>query len=353
VRPIPALRLLQRLWHAVTYLWRNELPGGGVEHTLPRVLAWIDAERAAPAPERRPFFAFVNLMEPHPPLTYREGYTEQFARPGDTPRKLRGAEKNTVVDAVRSRGGGIAGERMQALGVLYDGELRYVDHHLGEFVRALEARGVLDETLLVVTADHGEAIGDHGKLSHLQSVYEEVARVPLVLRHPRLPAGRRVATRVQSWDLFRTLIEFAGIAEPLPADARLSWNLLDPALLEGQAPARPIVVEEEPAEWRRRLAGGDLAGDVSLDGRYKAYYDGPLKYVWSDDGTRELYDLARDPRELRNRARARPREVERLAKSLEAWLGALPVNRTEQAPSPEIEVDDATRDRLRGLGYAD
>lgn len=352
VSPVPSLRLLQRLWHAVLFLWSNELPAGGVEHTLPRALEWIDAQRAGGGAAARPFFVFVNLMEPHPPLTYRPGFTSVFAGPGDSPRALRGAEKNAIAAVVRSRGAGIAADRMRALGVLYDGELRYVDHHLGAFARELERRGVLDETLLVVTADHGEAIGDHGLWSHLQSVYEEVARVPLVLRHPRLPAGRRVATRVQSWDLFRTLIEFAGIEEPLPADARLSVDLLDADLLAGRAAPRPIVVEEEPAEWRRRLAGGGLAGEVDLDRRFKAYYEGELKYVWGDDGRRELYDLRKDPGERRNRAPRRADDVERLARGLEAWLRDLPINRTEQG-GHELEVDPETRERLRGLGYAE
>jgi arylsulfatase A-like enzyme len=113
-----------------------------------------------------------------------------------------------------------------------------------------------------------------------------------------------------------------------------------------------VVTEEEPAEWRRRLAGGALIGGAELDHRFKAYYDGSLKYVWGDDGRRELYDLARDPRELRDLAPARPREVERLARALDAWLGALPADRMRAGEAP-VEIDPATRDRLRGLGYAE
>jgi arylsulfatase A-like enzyme len=295
---------------------------------------------------------FINLMEPHSPLTFRPGFTELFARPGDTPRSLRGAEKNAVAQVAGRPAGGLPVEAMRALGVLYDGELRYMDHHLGSFVRELERRGILADTLLVVTADHGEAIGDHGLWSHLQSVYEEVARVPLVLRHPSLPAGRRVATRVQTWDLFRTVARFAGIPGPLPVEASLAIDLLESALLAGGAAPRPVVTEEEPAEWRRRLAGGALIGGAELDHRFKAYYDGSLKYVWGDDGRRQLYDLARDPRELRDLAPARPREVERLTGALDAWLGALPVDRMRAGEAP-VEIDPETRDRLRGLGYAE
>jgi arylsulfatase A-like enzyme len=354
VRPVEPLRLLQKVWHAVLFLWSNELPGGGVEHTLPRALDWIDAQRARSGPDGRPrpFLVFINLMEPHSPLTFRPGFTDAFAGPDDTPRSLRGAEKNAVARVAGKPSAGLPVEAMRALGVLYDGELRYMDHHLGAFVRELERRGLLADTLLVVTADHGEAIGDHGLWSHLQSVYEEVARVPLVLRHPSLPAGRRVTARVQTWDLFRTVAAFAGIPGPLPVEAALAQDLLDPALLDGAGPSRPVVTEEEPAEWRRRLAGGALIGGADLDHRFKAYYDGPLKYVWGDDGRRQLYDLARDPRELRDLAPARPREVERLARALDAWLGALPVDRMRAGGAP-VEIDPETRERLRGLGYAE
>jgi len=355
---IEPIRLLQKGWEALQILWRNVETMGGAEYTLARTRAWIEDVRAGSEPETpTPFFAFVNLMEVHEPRTYRPDHTDLFRKPGQTPSRLQAVSHEAATAA--ARGQALSREQLHLLRVLYDGELRFVDHQIGAFVRDLERRGLLDETLFVITSDHGESIGDHGKTNHLQSVYEELVRVPLILRHPRLPAGLRVPTRVQTFDLFRTIVEFVGIAETLPEDARLSRNLLDPALLAGSAAPRPIVAEEEPSEWGirllRSLRGDDADADVpKLRRRYKAYYEGDLKYLWRGDGKSELYDLAKDPRERRNLARRRPADVERLARALAAWVETLPANRIDSGATPhEVEFDPETERALRALGYAE
>ncbi len=353
-RRLAPVRLLHNAWEEMVILWRNVEGSGGAAYTLGRASDWIDRRRAAPSGEpAAPFFVFVNLMEPHEPRTYRPGHTDLFADPEQTPDRLRKVPHEATAIAVR--GSTLSREQMKLLRVLYDGELRYVDAEIGAFVDHLEASGVLDDTLLVITSDHGEAIGDHGRTNHLQNVYEELVRVPLILRHPRLPAGRRVATRVQTFDLFRTIAEFVGIEGPLPDDARLSRNLVDPALLAGTAPPRPVVAEEEPSEWGIRLLRSLRGDDVdveSLRGRYKAYYEKDLKLVWRADGEHELYHLGRDPRELKNLAGKRPRVTRRLEGELEAWLADLPANRIEDAAdAPAMQFDAETERSLRALGY--
>src|SRR6185295_16795807 len=93
---------------------------------------------------------------------------------------------------------------------LYDGEIAYVDRRVGDLAQFLRGKGLLDETILVITSDHGEAIGDHGFLDHKMNVFEELLLIPLVVRHPgTVKAGRRIREPVMLQDLFATLLGLA------------------------------------------------------------------------------------------------------------------------------------------------
>src|SRR3990170_9028622 len=99
---------------------------------------------------------------------------------------------------------------------LYDGGVRYSDELLRRVVEALRARGMLDRTLLVVLADHGEMLGEHGSFfGHGPSLYQQVVHVPLYLRHPpRIPGGVRVAAPVSTLSVFATVLELVGLEPP-------------------------------------------------------------------------------------------------------------------------------------------
>ncbi len=343
------LHLILNIWRQMKAYGRRDVVAGGAAYTLPRVLDWIETIRATGGPDDipRPFFVFINLMETHFPVLYRPDFTDLFMGPEDTVRDL--LRTNQDFFRVVRDPSYMSPEDYRRYGILYDGELRFADHHIGKFVRELKHRGLLDETLLIITSDHGEAIGDHGIFGHRQSVYDELTRVPLVLRHPRIQTpGRRVAGRVQTYDIFRTVLDFVGVEEPLPSDAALSRNLF-----EEPPKHRRIVAEEESAEWAVRFAP-KLAQQIDLSRvrkRYKAIHKGNFKYIWGTEGVRELYDLAKDPKEKKNLASELPDEVERLSRELALWLEQLPANRTEKAEQRRLKIDDETERRLRSLGY--
>ena len=343
------LHFLLKICRQMQAYWQRDSEAGGAAYTLPRVLDWIESVRSTGERDGNPapFFVFINLMEPHYPVSYKPGFTDGFMDPEDTVRDL--LRTNQDFFRVIRDPSAMSPEDYRRYGVLYDGELRYADHHLGMFLRELERRGLLDNTLLIITSDHGEAIGDHGLMGHRQSVYGELTRVPLILRHPRIqPAGHRVPEPVQTFDIFRTVLDFAGVEEPLPPDAALSRNLL-----EDPRQDRRIVAEEESAEWAVQLSPklSEQIDPSLVRKRYKAIYDGNLKYIWGTEGVSELYDLARDPRETRNLAPERPEEVERLSRELIQWEEQLPANRIEGARHHEPKIDRETEEKLRSLGY--
>jgi hypothetical protein len=132
---------------------------------------------------------------------------------------------------------GVAGEEeLRALNRAYRGEVAYVDAQIHALVEGLRQADLLEGTAIVVTSDHGEGLGDHGHLEHGHNLFDELVRVPLIVRAPGIPAGRALRGDVQLEDLGPTLLSLLGLAAPpdVRLDGRdlLSW-------LRGEAPASP------------------------------------------------------------------------------------------------------------------
>lgn len=171
------------------------------------VSAWLG--RWSDAGRRAPFFVFLHMWDVHydyvPPPEYVErfdpGYTGDVdARRFETNERLR-----RDMDP----------RDLRHVIALYDGEIRFTDDHLARLVARLRALGVLDDTIVVVTSDHGEEFFEHGYKGHAKSLYDEVLHVPLVVRYPRrVAAGRRVAEQVRLMDVAPTILDLAAVTAP-------------------------------------------------------------------------------------------------------------------------------------------
>jgi arylsulfatase A-like enzyme len=298
-----------------------DLQGGGFERradfTTDRAIRWLD-EHAA-----RPFFLFVHYYDAHNPYVPPPPFDTRFARRAGDPRSL--ADELTHRDEIDA----------------YDGEIAFVDAQLGRLLDHLAARGLADDTLVLVTADHGEGLGEHGAMHHAVNVYEEAIRVPLVMRWPgRLPAGAVVDQPVAAVDVMPTLLELLGLGAPAQP---LAGGSLAGALLRGKRlpPDRPVFVHRRPYEPAfvdgTRVAGQLFAVRV---GRWK-WIEG------TGDGTRELYDLDADPRETLNLASRKPERAAEFAQRVDSFRNEY--QRTASAGT----VSPADLDRLRALGYAE
>jgi arylsulfatase A-like enzyme/Flp pilus assembly protein TadD len=254
--------------------------------SVDRALAWL-----ASAPER--FFLWLHLYDPHAPYEPPEPYrTRQLGRP-------------------------------------YDGEIAYADAELGRLLAALDARFPDGRTLLAVTADHGESLGEHGEPTHAFSVYDATQRVPLILAGPGVPRGALDERLVRLADLAPTLLALAGLP---PLAGGTGASLLP-------APAGPNEPEAEPrVAWVETLATQlDLGWSPLLGVRTREH-----KYVRAP--IPELYELASDPGETRNLAAERKDVVARLDALVEARAAA-------QKAVPNLGVDAETARRLESLGY--
>ncbi len=347
------LMVYQRLGELVIAKWKRGKNHGGADYTLPRVLDWIDEVRGgdAGAVPAQPFFVFVNLMETHTRLTYHPGVTDAFRDPADSVDDLLRTPQ-TAFQLVREPPDVRAADARR-LSALYDGELNFADREIGRFVRGLDARGLLAHTLLVITSDHGEAIGEHELFNHGQSLYDEVARVPLILVHPDVgPPGTRVRTPVSTADLFPTLLRFAGVQPPAHPGAVLARNLLAQPLA-----THPVVSEVESADKLIRVVqavDADVARTAGGKLGHRALYEGHLKLIARGDGEQQLFDLDADPAELTNLAAARPADVERLGAALTAWHRAVGCDPSAPAGAQAtLAVDPDAEQALRALGYVE
>ncbi|RMD84088.1 MAG: hypothetical protein D6815_04915 [Candidatus Dadabacteria bacterium] len=206
---------------------------GDAGQIVHRFWSWFDR-----APRRR-FFAYLHFLDVHWP------YRPPAGVPG---RELDEADRATALawqitgkrwwlmrNAVRDGLLDLSAADLELLRRLYDGEIYDTDGAIGRLLELLAARGILDDTAVIVTADHGEGFLDHGRLDHGYGLYEELLRVPLIVR---LPGGRRggerVAWPVQLVDVAPTVLELAG----------LDWQGLDGRTLLDPSPRRALYFEE-------------------------------------------------------------------------------------------------------------
>jgi arylsulfatase A-like enzyme len=261
-------------------------------------LGWLDR-----APAGRPVFLFLNYMEPHQPWLAPAPY-DRWSR--GLPHADRLSKKNLYTHAVHA----VAPEEREFITASYDGQLAAMDAALGELFDALRRRGRYENALVIVTADHGEFLGDHDQLGHIgRMLYEPVLHVPLVVKFPGAERPRGRETRpVQLVDVLPTVVATAGASLP---DGVQGQPLLQVS--------RPSVAEEEINPF---LVAN--YGEVYNRG-VRVLYDGDYKLISTTQGQRMLFDLARDPGELDNLAEREPERtaalLQRLHETLDTRVG--------------------------------
>jgi hypothetical protein len=249
-----------------------------------------------------PFFLYLHYLDAHTRRTHRRAeYVKLFADPdysgaiGDTFADPDGADQGRYGDADRRK-----------IVALYDAAIRSIDEQIGRLLDALEKSGRLANTLVVVTADHGEEFWEHGRFFHGQSLYDELLHVPLIVR---LPSGRASGTVVATARLLA-----------LPCRHRW-WNgRVSSARLPSKATGLEAAIAAPEA------AGGELfaaATQPQFPTRFAIRRGGEKLIESIDSGRRELYELAADPREQRDVLSARPEIAEGLAERLDGTRAPL------------------------------
>lgn len=278
-----------------------------------------------------PYFLFVHLWDVHydfmPPAPYDTMFDPDYEGP------ITGA---LMSDAKIQRE--MSPRDLQHVLALYDGEIRFTDHILEGILTDLRARKLLDNTIVVVTADHGEEFFEHGQKGHNKSLWDEVLRVPLIVHYPgHIEAGLTIKHHTSLVDLLPTLASYAGFEGELAAQGR---NLRP--LLEGG---------ELPEE--RHLA------ELMIDGNTMRALRSPTrKAIRPRDGTAAfLVDLQGDPREQTVYPPNSPRETERKEWGLaltQTYRRAIQFrDLLGDRTAGSVELTDGMRSQLEALGYLD
>jgi len=316
---------------AMNWQWRS--PEAVVNAALP----WLDSLRDGP------FFLFLYIEDPHDAYHCPEPYESMFD-PDYTgsPAIMAGDPSACEQAALDGRPLPVGRRDIQHLAALYDGEIRYADAQVGRLLARLHDVGLADDTLVVVTSDHGEEFADHGGFKHAYALYEESIRVPLVMSWPRgLPHGRVVAAPlVESIDIVPTLLELAHLGFP----AGLEGTSLAPLIRSEDVRIRPFALSESPYSDAKMISDGRF----KLIQRFETFEARPGLAAKYSKGA-ELYDLAADPRELNDLIATRPDVADGLRRAMREMLPAKERDRlTAHRP---IVLDPEAVERLRSLGY--
>jgi arylsulfatase A-like enzyme len=319
------------------------------DHMGAALLRWIDSRPDG----SRPFFAFLNYMEAHVPRWPRLSSRERLTAP-DRIRASLDMDASSFRQFLHMFGiERYAPRELQAIGDVFDATLLDLDIATKTLFDLLAERGLLDASVVILTSDHGENLGEHGQLDHKYNIYDTLIRVPLLVRYPHGRHAGRVDAPVSTRDIHATALALADLDVPSASGSATPLPLHDrdlpvrPAFSEMIAPvpaALDRVSERFPefdAEpWRRRM---------------RSIERGAFKLITISDGEVELFDLSKDPTEEKNLSAADPTRAAELQRELDTWVTSFPhfdPTAHERLESPDA-LSPSVREQLRVLGYSE
>jgi choline-sulfatase len=295
------------------------------------VIAWLDKR-----PKEKRFFLYVHTIDPHVPYMPPREYLAKYDNdPYNGP--VVGTETAEILEKIKVGAFRPNDRDKRRLEALYDGEISYHDDHLARMFAAFESAGLLDDSLVIVTSDHGEEFFDHGSVGHGHSMYEELLHVPLLIRTPAADASaaRRTGVEVGTVDVLPTACEILGV--PCPAE------------VEGRSLA-PLLRGDENGCWPRAVFSEFLDGQrAARMGRWKLIVRGSAT---------TLFDLVADPDETRDASDAAPIALAMMREQLGSHLGRFveagargAAAQKKRHESEDVTIDRETREQLKALGY--
>jgi arylsulfatase A-like enzyme len=336
-------------------LWQTALSFKGNTAKSLEDTARLLCDRPGIEPDQ-PVFAFVNLMGTHMPYHPPRRYIEQFA-----PHVLRDRDARNFLQRFNSDvygwlaplTGALDEPQKKTLDGMYDAEVAAQDAQLGRFFDQLRQAGRLDNTLVVICADHGEHLGEKQFMGHSLSIYNELIRVPLIVQDPtqQLPQGSVVEAVVSTRRLFHTVLSAAGLAD----EAEQQLSLLPQQYQQPLSETDYVFAEAIPPQnvvnlMQRRQP--DLVRDRACDQPRRAVWIGQHKLIETGDQQVELYDVHQDPQEHLNLSAILPENVEVLQDCLQAFAGEMDDYGTTATARRAPGYDDPeVQRRLQELGY--
>jgi arylsulfatase A-like enzyme len=272
------------------------------------------------AAQNAPWFGYLNLMEAHSPRIPSMASRKKVIA-DDALIELGLATDASVTGLMEYVLGKreLTPDQIRAIEAVYDASLRDLDDATGALVEDLRSRGILDDTVVIVVADHGEMLGEHRMYEHRYAMWDPLLHVPLIIRYPKsFPQGARVAQRMTTADLFSTIVELAGLPKVEGVES---------TSLVGRTAFEPVVVSQMLDPFSFRMASLlETYPDVAPDPFVRTYcvgYQQDWKLIYASDDQHGLFDLARDPHELANLYASETGKVKELEDGLLAFENRL------------------------------
>lgn len=322
---------------------------GNTALSLQDFLTVYDAHHAGGAGQ--PVFAYINLMGTHTP--YQPEQADLQAVDSEIARDRQAADfiahhNRDCLEWLSPTAEPLEEWQRATLLAYYDAEVRRQDRELGRFFEHVARSGRLDETVVVVVADHGEGLGDHGYIGHSFLVHQELVDVPFIIRYPAaFETGTRIPTNVSTRRLYHTLLDLADALPPEHADAIQRLSLAqnidaedDLAFAEAVPPQTLVntIARSNPA----------LLARCALDETRRSVTQGDYKLTMVGERVEGLYHIADDPQELDNLADVERQTRDLLLREIQQFL-----HPTHPAPHNPTGITPEIRAQMRALGYMD
>ncbi len=312
------------------FLYIKEFPETRVPTQVePKAYEWLSQNSS------KPFFLFLHYYDPHSNYWSLPIYEKLFVNPD-----YKGIADGSTNQLINFRHGNVSLDRSDAKHLinLYDAGILQLDDGISRLLSFLEKHRLLDNTVLIITADHGEEFLDHGGVLHGQTQYEEMIHVPLIMHGPGIPKSKRIKKVASLVDIMPTILSLQGIAPPASLDGidlSVLWRESKSAL-----PQRYVFAEASKgaAVPKENNPGFDIKRAVRHP-RYKLHYDRQTKQV-------QLYDLRLDPAEKVDVASEHPALVDSMFSQLKEFMNIKSQSGTTLKPLSPEEIQ-----RLKSLGY--
>ncbi|HKW13460.1 MAG TPA: sulfatase, partial [Candidatus Krumholzibacteria bacterium] len=300
------------------------------------------------AKDGKPFFLFANLNGVHLPYRPAPAYVEKFVA-------NRGHDMARVVALSQITSGWshlvgetpLSDEDYKIMNDLYDGEVAWADELVGRVAAAIDQAGITKNTVFIIMADHGEHLGEHGKIDHMSTMYDPALHIPLVIRYGSMfKAGERNDKLVSIVDIAPTLLHLCNAADRIPGLHAGITSLANPA----RVPETFVLAgNERPLTGIKLLQARYPGYDYNaIDYRLRCLRSTESKLIYNENHGAELYNLVRDPAESNNLAESQ-------AATQRDMMGLLTKSFDAMGKSKQYFMFESTDrealERLRSLGY--
>ncbi|MHC4746895.1 MAG: sulfatase family protein [Planctomycetota bacterium] len=296
-------------------VWEGHVVTGGfdrrADHTSQKVVKWLRTRRNP----NKSFFLFVHYFDPHSPYHPPEPFYSRFA-----PKKK---SANFIEKSIAR----------------YDAEIAFTDYEIGRILQTLKAIGVEQNTIVVITSDHGEGLMEHGHMEHGIHIYEEAVRVPLLFRWPNhIPKAKLFNAPVELLSIAPTILDLVGISLQ---DPPFQGYNLTPAL-RNNVP----LDKNRPVYLHRRHYEGRRYHNIWVTGEKFGIRVDDWKYIeGKEENTKELFNLKKDPAEMKNLFSGFQEKTDELSGKLKKWIIS------HIGDESDVTIDEKDLEILKSLGY--